>query len=1091
MPTGRFLIHRLDRNVKDVAIDGDSLTIGRLPRNDLALFHRAVDETHAGIRWLDGKYWLFNLSSNDGVVLNGIVVERQELKDRDVLEAGPFLLRLTIDRGVLVVTVEFSAGRVSDESGTQTVVMMIPTGRFLIRRSDRNVNDVTIESDGLTIGRLPRNELVLNHRAVDETHAGIKQIAGQYWVFNLSSNNGVVLNRNLVERQEINEGDVLQAGPYLLRFTKDRDTLVITVEIGAGWQGDDSGPPTVVMKAASIDAVLAESQSLDVFWEKRKRESGKITDQTILSPRGKRRLGKALACWTPTLDLRQPWRSGWFIWAGAAVLLSALTALAAWHSAYSPGELATPHKIRTLTNNVVALHPVGGSCSACHSPFSSMNAQCQSCHRTPTFAQAISPAHMKAGLTCAACHRDHKGAEPGAGLLSDAVCLDCHTGSAPMKEPHRAGHVLGAPHPDTQGYPVINGAWKWAGLGPAIWKAKGLPESYALRPPSEQFHAIHRTLHIAAAGTGRMECNACHGPGTPRKEDRPLALLKSCQACHASTGAASASSAGCVSCHPPHGSTRETQTVLSSLHGDLQLLRTQVEVQRAAIIQTPPAPAPAPHFLIGALSLAGFVAILFVPAIVSFVALTRRSSDMRISLAAKEAAREARAKEEEKEAAKPETKTLKMARTGGPQYPHPVVDPLLCIGCHACVNACPHDVLAIVNGVATPVALDQCMEDTACMAECPTSPKACVVVHTLKKIPPRKVPKRNQKYVTDTPGIYLIGDVSGVPLVKNAINEGATVIQYVVEDLRAESPTPDGVYDVAIIGVGPAGFSAAACAAEQGLKYVALEQGRLTSTIRNYPAGKYIFFKPETVAPKGPVPLPGVGGLKEDLLRQWDELAKGLQVHEMERCSAIKPQAGIFEVTTQGEAGQGQNTYTARRIILAIGNLGSPMKLGVAGEEMKVPFGPDGKAVSKVKYNLSDPDDYVDRKCMIVGAGNSAIEAAVDLTGFKRDGDKFTFTRNNEVTLVVRSDFKGDLKLGNKMNIYDCMDAKKIKVYFRTTIKEISESEVVLADAKTNEEKARVGNHFIFALIGSERPTKFLQSLGVQIEGDSPRKPKA
>jgi pSer/pThr/pTyr-binding forkhead associated (FHA) protein len=108
-------------------------------------------------------------------------------------------------------------------------------GRFLIQRRDKGVNDVTIESEGLTIGRLPGNELVLNHRAVDETHAGIKDIDGRYWVFNLSSNNGIVVNRTLMERREIQDGDLLQAGPYLLRFALAPDGLIIAVEVGAGW----------------------------------------------------------------------------------------------------------------------------------------------------------------------------------------------------------------------------------------------------------------------------------------------------------------------------------------------------------------------------------------------------------------------------------------------------------------------------------------------------------------------------------------------------------------------------------------------------------------------------------------------------------------------------------------------------------------------------------------------------------------------------------------------------------------------------------------------------------------------------------------
>src|SRR5262249_40688837 len=135
----------------------------------------------------------------------------------------------------------------------------------------------------------------------------------------------------------------------------------------------------------------------------------------------------------------------------------------------------------------------------------------------------------------------------------------------------------------------------------------------------------------------------------------------------------------------------------------------------------------------------------------------------------------------------------------------------------------------------------------------------------------------------------------------------------------------------------------------------------------------------------------------------------------------------------------------------------------------------------KVKYKLSDPDDFAGKKCVIVGAGNLAIEAAVDLTGFKLGGDSFTFTRDNEVTLVIRSDFKGDLKLGNKMKVYDCMDGRKIKVFFRTEIKEITEKQIVLMDVRSKEEKARLDNDYVFALIGGEKPTRFLEGLGIKI----------
>lgn len=363
----------------------------------------------------------------------------------------------------------------------------------------------------------------------------------------------------------------------------------------------------------------------------------------------------------------------------------------------------------------------------------------------------------------------------------------------------------------------------------------------------------------------------------------------------------------------------------------------------------------------------------------------------------------------------------------------------------------------------------------------------------------------------------MVGDVSGVPLIKNAINEGGQVMDSIEEDLRREGPSPGAEYDVAIIGVGPAGLSAAVIAKQRGLRYVALEQDTLVSTIANYPAGKYVFFKPDTVEARGGIPLPGAGEKKEAMLEAWTRtmMSNGVEIRQEESCKDIKRDDGVFNVITERGKTKENASYKTRKVVLAIGNRGTPMKLRVPGEELKTVVQPEpsvskhcprcgearrGQAQHcvkcgaelpvktlppyedlKVKYKLSDPDDFAGMKCIVVGAGNSAIESAVDLTGFKREGDSFTFTRTNDVTLVIRSDFKGDLKLGNKMNVYDCMDAGKIKVFFRTEIKEIRENEVVLMDVRTKEEKARLANDYVFALIGGEKPTKFLEGLGITI----------
>jgi thioredoxin reductase (NADPH) len=421
-----------------------------------------------------------------------------------------------------------------------------------------------------------------------------------------------------------------------------------------------------------------------------------------------------------------------------------------------------------------------------------------------------------------------------------------------------------------------------------------------------------------------------------------------------------------------------------------------------------------------------------------------------------------------------------------PSYPHPVIITERCIGCHACVDACPHDVLAIVGGVATPVARDQCMEDTACQVECPVNPKACIVVNTTKKIPPRKVPNRDARFMTDVPGCFIIGDVSGTPLIKNATNEGSDCIKFIHEELRNGAPQEAKAdVEVVIVGVGPAGLSAAITAQKLGLSYAAIEQDKVLATIEAYPANKYVFFKPETMEPRGDIRPEGAGLQREEILTGWVRTmqAAGVKVSEQESCKSVKraEDGDYFVVQTERGVEKQQVTYRTRRVVLALGNRGTPMKLKVPGEELKVSS--DGRLEDKVKYKLTDPEAYKRKRVIVVGAGNSAIEAAVDLVA-TRQGDQIKFrpeSEINDVTLVIRSDMKNDLKFGNKLQVYDCIDEGKIKVYFGTSIKEIQEDEVVLQNARSGEVKTTVPNDFIFAMIGGDRPTKFLESIGIKI----------
>src|SRR2546421_2944534 len=300
----------------------------------------------------------------------------------------------------------------------------------------------------------------------------------------------------------------------------------------------------------------------------------------------------------------------------------------------------------------------------------------------------------------------------------------------------------------------------------------------------------------------------------------------------------------------------------------------------------------------------------------------------------------------------------------GPEYPHPVIVTERCIGCHACVDACPHDVLAIVDNVAVPVARDQCAEDTACQVECPVNPKACIVVNTTKIIRPRPVPVRNERFMTNVPGCYIVGDVSGTPLIKNAANEGADVIKYIAEELKAMPPEPKAEYDVAIIGIGPAGLSSSVLARQHNLRYIAIEQDKVLATIEAYPKNKYVFFKPETMESRGGIIVEGAGQQREAILESWFDtmMRTGVQVNESESCKAIKraEDGDYFTIKTEKGLQREAVTYLARRVIIAIGNRGTPMRLGAPGEELKISR--TGHLEDKVMYKLTNPEEFKRKK---------------------------------------------------------------------------------------------------------------------------------
>ncbi len=237
---------------------------------------------------------------------------------------------------------------------------MPATTRYIIKRTDQQIEDLVIESEGLTIGRLPGNDLTLNHRAVSDTHVGIREIGGEYWLFNLSRSSTTILDGMLVEQAPLEGSATVQVGPYLLRIVVSPDGLCIIVELEAGLvparetiqlpnlKGVTDRLTSPFARTGRL-TITSEFSALDVpalkiFWDKRRREAGKMTERSPLRPQREQRIGKAQFNWIPTLDLKQPWKPSWFIWGSVIVFLfSMIVVVAGWdghhrlNSPSSPG----------------------------------------------------------------------------------------------------------------------------------------------------------------------------------------------------------------------------------------------------------------------------------------------------------------------------------------------------------------------------------------------------------------------------------------------------------------------------------------------------------------------------------------------------------------------------------------------------------------------------------------------------------------------------------------------------------------------------------------------------------------------------------
>ena len=493
--------------------------------------------------------------------------------------------------------------------------------KFIVVRKDITLDPVVIESEGLTIGRLIGNDLALNHPTVSRTHSGIKEIDGDYWIFNLSDANGTLLNGEQIEQTPLADGDLIQIGPFfIIPKYEDKDLrleievtvnplpieassasqVVLPVEMrktilldrrSLGRMGvqarlqRDKATPKGTRRLAGTGMLTGrmtalDEQALKIFWDKRKREAGKIGADTPLKPKAKRRLGKAQFNWYPTRDLQFSWPSALFSWGAIIVTVLAVSATYIFKDAYSPGPLSSPHFRSDLSiTPAIAKNANNSSCTTCHAAKAPMNQNCASCHTTTAFNSNVSDIHIKVGLTCVSCHSEHNGRDFRPRLVANVACTNCHSNESGYKSPID-GKLLKTPHGGVTGYPVTDGRWTWTGISQAEWQRKELPGATSQYSLKEQFHLIH----IAGRQRGRTNCTDCHKSGFEGAAVTQ-GVRESCVGCHGATEAAAAAQTAsaivgfderkgktmlgarpndpqCVSCHSQHGEEKDLRASL-------------------------------------------------------------------------------------------------------------------------------------------------------------------------------------------------------------------------------------------------------------------------------------------------------------------------------------------------------------------------------------------------------------------------------------------------------------------------------------------------------------------------------------------------